>query len=192
MSTTVTESRASAFEARLANALLRRAIEDLTTVIDRPFSVQEPHVARVDRRAAGEGAVHISFKWEFLCDGKGRHGALLMPLPEAISLACYLMMVPDEGVAEHRKEKDLDRSLKDAMLEIGNFIGGAADAALRALYPKGSVSARSRGCQGVRAGVRPAFPYQEGDPLLLVRAKAQIHQFKEFELLAMVPVLPEA
>ncbi len=189
---TLTETQPSTFEGRLVTTCLRRVVDDITTVIDRAFSLQAPVLARRSQRAVGEGSVHISFKLEFLVDGDGRYGALLMPLPEAISLACYLMMVPDEGVAEHRKQKDLDRSLKDAMLEIGNFIGGAVDAALRSIYPKGGVSARSRGCQGVRAGVRPAFPYREGDPLIHARAKAQVHNFREFELIAMFPSLDEA
>jgi hypothetical protein len=176
-------------DTQAASRILRRVCDDVSTVIDRPMTFRDPRVSRIERRASGDGQIHISFKLEMRQDGLARHGCLLLPLPEAISLACYLMMVPDDIVAQHRKQKDLERTLKDAMLEIGNFVGGATEAALREFQPEGRISVRSRGCQGVRAGVRPAFPYEEGSPLILTRATAQVAEFKEFELLLQLPPL---
>lgn len=172
-----------------ALCVLQRICDDVSTVIDRPFAFRAAQVARSEKRVAGVGAIHISFKLEVRQGADVRHGCLLLPLPEAISLACYLMMVPDDSVAQYRKQKDLERSLKDAMLEIGNFIGGAAETALRELQPGASVHVRSRGCQGVRPGVRPAFPYEEGRPLVVTRARGQVGEFKEFELLLQLPPL---
>lgn len=182
-----TATEPTVLDKRLVSAILERVCEDISTVVDRPFQVRQIAVQRATTRAAGAAQVHVSFRLEVNQNGSPRFGALLLPLPEAISLACYLMMVPDDGVAQHRKQKDLDRSMKDAMLEIGNFIGGAAEAALRGLLADTQVKVRSKGCQGVRADVRPAFPYTEGDPLLVARAKAQVAEFKEFDLLLLLP-----
>ena len=49
------------------------------------------------------------------------------------------------------------------------------------------LSVTSKGCQGVRADVRPAFPYEEGAELLVVRAKTKVHDFPSFELIGMFP-----
>lgn len=182
-----TATELSTLDKRITSAILGRICDDISTVVDRAFQVRQISVERVDTRAAGAAQVHISFRLEVSQNGSLRYGSLLLPLPEAISLACYLMMVPDDGVAQHRKQKDLDRSMKDAMLEIGNFVGGAAEAALRGVLADSQVKVRSKGCQGVRADVRPAFPYTEGDPLLVARAKAQVAEFKEFDLLLLLP-----
>ncbi len=175
------------FDQRVATSVLQRICDDVSTVIDRGFQARQLDVSRVNARVAGAGVVHISFKLEVRQEVSSRYGCLLLPLPEAISLGCYLMMVPDDGVAQHRKQRDLDRSLKDAMLEIGNFIGGAGEAALRELVPEGQVKLKSKGCQGVRADVRPAFPYAAGETLVVTRARAQVAEFKEFELILQLP-----
>jgi len=74
------------------------------------------------------------------------------------------------------------------MLEVGNFIGGAADAALReAVGVKAKV--RAEGCQGVRPDIRPALVYNEGDSLLVGKAKGRIHDYPEFDLILMLPEL---
>ena len=111
-----------------------------------------------------------------------------MPLADAVSVAAYLMMAPDEEVAEHRGTEDLDRSMKDAVLEVGNFVAGAADAVLHNWYPEG-YSVRSAGCQGVRADVRPAFPYEEGTELIVGKCTSKVHDYDSFDLLLLLPVL---
>lgn len=171
----------------VVETVMRRIAEDVALVVDRSFSVSEIASSRETKRIAGKGKVHISFKLEVSQGGSSAHGCVLVPLPDAIALACYLMMVPDEAVGQRRSAKDLDRATKDAMVEVDNFVGGATDGALRGLAQ--NVSARGAGCQGVRADVRPAFPYEEGQPLLVGRAKAQLHEFPPFELILMLPAI---
>jgi hypothetical protein len=173
---------------RVLETVLRRIADDLSLVIDRPLTLEQPECKRLTKRVAGRGRVHISFKIAFTRGSQVRYGCLLVPLPDAIAVACYLMMVPDEGVRGRRGAVELDKATKDAMVEVDNFIGGATDAALRSLCRDGQ-SARGAGCQGVRADVRPAFPYTEGDELLVARVRAKLHHFDPFELTLITPVI---
>ena len=63
---------------------------------------------------------------------------------------------------------------------------GATDAVVGMCYPEG-LSVRTAGCQGVRAGVRPALAYAEGDELIVGRAKVRIHSFPWFEAILILP-----
>jgi chemotaxis protein CheY-P-specific phosphatase CheC len=166
--------------------VLNRVATDLSMITDRAFDVQSFEVARIEERERGLDEVHISFKLMVSQQGGRQFGCFLMPLPEAISLACYLMIVPDDSVVEQRLRRDLDASLKDALLEIGNFIASSVDEALRE-HCDGAVEVRSASCQGVRPGIRPAFPYEDGEALLLAKAQVSIHEFEPFELLLMLP-----
>jgi hypothetical protein len=134
----------------------------------------------------GEGSIHLSFKLLFSgANGLDAEGCVLVPLPDAISLARYLMMFPESEVAVQRDDTELDSSTKDAMLELGNFIGAAVNESLRIHVP--GASARANSCQGVRADVRPAFVYAEGDELVVARASTRLEGFPEFEMIAMFP-----
>ena len=137
-------------------------------------------------RAAAAENVHISFRVQIQDQGEPAHGCALVPLPDAISLACYLMMTPKEEIAEMRAMDMLDPPLKDALIEVSNFIAGATDAVIRTWY-SAEATCRSAGCQGVRAGVRPAFPYEEGAELVVGRAQAKIASFAPFEIITMLP-----
>jgi hypothetical protein len=130
--------------------------------------------------------VHVSFRFGAEEGERLHHGALLVPLPDAITLASFLMMLPDNTVRERRQRTSLDDSLKDAMFEIGNFVSGAVDAALRALESPIS-RVRFEGCQGVRPDVRPALVYTEGDPLIVARATVSVAQFEPTEMIVMIP-----
>ncbi|MSR61835.1 MAG: hypothetical protein EXS08_05265 [Planctomycetes bacterium] len=111
-------------------------------------------------------------------------------MPEALALAGYMMMLPDDVVGCERSRTELDGSFKEALLEVGKFLAGACDAVLRA-FPV-EIKTRSDGCQGVRAGIRPALDYSDGDPLLVARAQARIHDFEPFELILMLPSIEQA
>lgn len=135
--------------------------------------------------------MHVSYRLRMTISDSGGEpteswGCPLLPLPESISLACYLLMVPDDAVAGHRSDKDLDEITKDAVMEVGNFMGGAVDGCLRSLFG-GRVIARFGGCQGVRADVRPAMPYEEGSPLIQATGSCKIADFPRFEFLMMMP-----
>ncbi len=166
-------------------SIFERISSDLSMIIDREIEVGDFSAERATARASGEGQVHISFKLALEHRGAMRHGCLLVPLPDAVTLAAFLMMVPEDTVAHERARTDLDRPMKEALLEVGNFVAGACDAVLRGMFE--GASARSEGCQGVRADVRPALKYQEGDELVVGRASARIGSFEPFELILQLP-----
>jgi hypothetical protein len=173
----------------LVNAVLGRVTRDLGMILGHDLSVENPRVERARSRPAGAGRIHISFKLGLRREGaRQRHGALLVPLPEAVTMACFLLMIPDETVVARREETGLDSTLKDAMLEIANMVGGATSTALAEQGVAGW-SVRSEGCQGVRADVRPAFPYEEGSELVVGRATARFESFQPFEMILMLPAL---
>jgi hypothetical protein len=178
-------------EVELVQETFQRIAGDLAMITDRELVLVSVKAAGAVKRAAGRDKIHISFKLGFRGPSETRHGCLVMPVADAISVACYLMMVPDDGVKSKRSLQTLDNPLKDAMLEVGNFIGGATDAALRALGFD-HVKVGFEGCQGVKPDVRPAFLYNDGEPLLIGRARAKLHQYPEFEMMLMLPELPAA
>ena len=182
---------AKAEDLDLVRGIFERIATDLGMIIDREIRIFEPQVGRTRTRVEGQGQIHISFKLAFKVGEETLHGCLLVPLPDALGMAAYLMMVPDEAVEASRGETELDRSTKDAMLEVGNFVAGAVDAVVRGRFADGC-SARSEGCQGVRPGVRPSFVYEEGRELIVGRSTAQLHEFPEFELILMLPIIPPA
>lgn len=172
---------------QLVSGLLKRLNADLGMILGRELGFAAPRLERMNTRPVGKGSIHISFKLAFRQEGgEKRHGALLVPLADAITIACFLLMIPEETVSSRREETTLDTALKDAMLEIGNMIGGATNTALAELGLAGW-SARSEGCQGVRADVRPAFPYTEGSALVVARVATTLEPYPPFELLLMVP-----
>src|SRR5688500_23569 len=114
---------ASAADTALIGTVLRCVASDLGVILGEPFYIENERVERVHERPAGSGKIHISFKLGLKSDNaRIKHGTLLMPLPEAITMACLLLMIPSETVALRRNESKLDAGLKDAMLEIGNMI----------------------------------------------------------------------
>jgi hypothetical protein len=173
---------------QLVAGILERLTEELASFFGRPIELTSRQVERATTRPAGKGVIHISFRLTFTQDGTERHGALLLPLPEAITLADLLLLAPEEDLGRHRQEATLDGTLKGAMLEVGNMIGAAVHAALPGLGLS-SWSVRSEGCQGVRADVRPAFPYTEGSELIVGRVTASIRPFPPFELLLILPAI---
>jgi hypothetical protein len=168
--------------------IFERIAGDLAMIIDREFTISSIEADSLDARPVGADEIHISFKLGFQMPDGILHGSLLVPLNDAICLSCYLMMVADDAVARKRGQTWLDNTTKDAMLEVGNFVAGATDAGLRALGVEG-VEVGSEGCQGVRPDIRPALVYDEGQALIVGRAKATLHDFPEFEMLLILPDL---
>ena len=175
-------------EVELIREVFQRLASDLAMITDRDFSIGEVRTERANARAKGTGGIHISFKLGFQVASSTRHGCLLVPLADAVAIAGYLMMASDEGVKAKRASTSLDGVTKDALLEVGNFVAGAADAALRSLG-RGDTKVVPEGCQGVKPDVRPAFLYHEGDFLLHGRARARLHDYPDFELIVSLPDL---
>ena len=177
-------------ESELAATVLARMATDLSMIVDREFVVDGAQVERCAQRPAGDAIVHISFKLGLEVAGESRQGCLLVPLPDAIALAAFMMMLPDEAVAQERHRTELDGPFKRALLQVGKFLAGACDSVLRQALPVES-STRSDGCQGVRASVRPALAHREGDALLVARASARVHDFEPFELILTLPSIAD-
>lgn len=179
-------TRTNLDETELASSVLARMATDLSMIMDRELVVEDVRVERRTQRPAGSARVHISFKLGIEVGGASRQGCLLVPLPDANALAAFLMMLPDADVARERQRTELDGPFKEALLEVGKFLAGACDSVLRQALPVQSTT-RSDGCQGVRANVRPALSYREGDALMVTRARARVHNFEPFELILTLP-----
>ena len=168
--------------------ILQRVAGDLSMIADRELKLQPARVERASARAAAQAGVQISFKLGIQHAGAVLHGALLVPLPDALALAGYVMMLSEEAVQAKRAQTTLDSVTKEALLEIGNFVGGAADSALRSLGLE-EVRVRSESCQGVKPGARPAFVHAEGASLLVGRAQAQLGLWPASEWILQLPDL---
>ncbi len=166
--------------------IFQRIASDLSMIADRELTVHSIEASLETTRPAGEGKIHIAFRLGFQSPKGAAHGCLLMPLADAVSLACCLMMVPTEIVKTNRDQKTLDGTTKDAMLEVGNFISGASDSALRALGME-DTRVCFEGCQGVEPDGRPALVYREGDELVIGRAVVELADFPKDTMLLLLP-----
>ena len=92
-------------EVELVEETLQRIASDLSMIADRQLELNSVKVKRSTKRAVGRDRIHISFKLGIKTEEGILHGCVLVPLPDAISLACYLMMVPDEGVVAKRADQ---------------------------------------------------------------------------------------
>jgi hypothetical protein len=174
-------------DTQLVRAILDRACNDLAMIIDRDLVVGDVSCERSDRRLRAPDQVHLSFRIEFRVGKASHQGCLLVPLPDAIAIALYLMVMPDETVKARRGDQDLDRPTKDAMLEVSNFIGGSADQVLREWKSKAELSARSGGCQGVAGNAVPNFRHVRGEELVIARIEMTLHDYPSFRAIMMLP-----
>src|SRR5688572_8143233 len=122
-------------ESELATSVLARIATDLSMIIDRDISIDEVRVEKRTQRPAAGPLVHISFKLGVEVEDETRQGCLLVPLPDAVALAAFMMMLPDETVAQERGRTELDGPFKEALLEVGKFLAGACDLVLRHALP---------------------------------------------------------
>ena len=107
---------------------LRDSVADL-----HDFALEVSSVERCDERPAGTGCIHISVR--FVCQnatGTTASGALLLPLPAAVTMTGILMMLPEATIAELSQSEDLDSELRHGMLETGSMLVNAIDDAARA------------------------------------------------------------
>lgn len=171
---------------KLLNEALQRVAADLSVVTDRPLVIQAVECTRASARPAGRGSIHISFKLGVQSAAGIAHGTLLMPYAPAVALAAGMLMLSPEESQERTAQPTLDPTLKDALIEIGNFVASACGAALRTLG-RPEVRVVSESCQGVRADTRPALAFVEGSSLTVGRAQARLCGGEPFEIVMMLP-----
>ena len=173
--------------AKVLQNVFERVASDLSMIADRDIEVHSIAYEERQDRAAGSSVVHIAFRFGVRAAGGGvHHGALLVPLAEAISVAGYVMMAPEDRVAAMRESGEVDIAVKKALVEVGAFVAAAGDAALRTA----GVACDTvvfEGCQGVRADVPPRLDYVEGAPLSTSRAMVSIAGQPPVECLIMLP-----
>ncbi len=170
---------------------LERITHDVGLVVDRIIDL-DPHEAMVvQERPAGQDQVHLSFRLNLDWNGQVGQGCLLMPLEHANGLAASLMMLAEPQVDELRKLESPDRATKDAMIELGSFIGGAIHDQLADSLTE-TVLVAPAGCQGVRAGVRPALEYTDGTDLWVTQANCNIENWTASDWILMLPDLTAA
>ncbi len=182
--------------ASLAELALEQVARDISLFSNRDISLDVESVRRTGDRACGRGSIHLAFRLTIdgaadTGDGAGsgmRQGCLLVPLADAITLASFLMLKSHEDILALRRRTDLDRPLKDAMLEVCNLVGGAIDNALRWFLPSGA-TVRAAGCQGVRDGARPVLANPPETELVVARAKSRVDSFDPSAWVLMIPNL---
>jgi hypothetical protein len=160
-----------------------------TEVLDRSFVLRESaSVERTTERAAGRRQVHVSFKFS-LDEGDWRHhGCLLVPYHDAIALASALLLLPTEAIQINQLLDDPDETMKEALLQLSEVFAAGVS---RGLHDASCdrMLARSEGCQGVRPGLRPAFPFAPGTELLVAHTAARLGELDPFELILMLPAV---
>ena len=176
---------ASQSETQCTEEIFQRIAGDLSMIADKELEVLDLSATVQNHRPVGAGSIHISFRLGLTAGDATHHGCLLVPLAEAITLAGSLMMLTDEDITERRGLESLDDPTKDAMIEVGNFVAGATEAAYRALDLPFQIT--FEGCQGVRADVRPALIYEEESPLVVAQAKVQLAEFGESTCVLVLP-----
>lgn len=172
-------------EHELVQCVLARMATDLGLILDRELELDGFVLEHVNARPVGKGQVHISFKLEIDAGPEEEQGCLLVPLTEAITLAGYMMMKEDDEIERERARQTLDGPYKEAMLELSKVLAGCCQSVLERVLPDRAV--RSAGCQGVRANVRPALAYREGDRLLVARVRARLASFEPREWILVLP-----
>lgn len=176
----------TAADVSLVEECVRRVASDLALILERSLVVDRVSVERRASRPAGEGQVHVSFKFGVEQDGVVSHGCLLVPLPDALAIASHALLFEDGDVREHRAQVAPDGALRDSLLEVSAVVAASLASSLA---HAGVERVCAEGCQGVRAGVRPALAYRDGDELLVGRARCQLHLWPAFEALLVLPAL---
>jgi len=173
-------------ETALIKSVLDQLGEDLSALVGHGVTFASVEGVRQSERPAGTGSIHISFRLAFDGDAGTQYGFLLIPLADAISLAGFMLEIPEAEILSMRSLTTLKNGLKDAIVEIGKMIGDSASNALQTLEVEG-VKVRFTGCQGVRDGIRPALIYTEETPLIVGSATASLQPFPDFKTTLVLP-----
>jgi hypothetical protein len=181
----------NASHAERVSGLVHRIATDLSMIIERDVRVLSCDVRRAGERAAGAGVVHIALKQAYRHGERAAHGCLLVPLPDALTLAGFFLMLPDDVVAAQRSLATVDAATKDALLEVASFVAGSLGSSLAGEGPAG-IEVRSASCQGLRPDAVPALAHEPGNEWWIARAKIQVHTFAAADVWLLLPSLVDA
>lgn len=131
--------------------------------------------------------IQVVFRIGFLIKGRARMGLIGISLPEALTLAGSLLMLPTDAVAENRVKDAPDEGDKEAIMEAGNLIAGAFDAVLSKRV-NGSVEVKFFGCQGLEAGSPPWISGFGSEALGVRHHSASFANFDPFHMVLAIPV----
>ena len=137
-------------------------------------------------RPGADDSVRISFRVGFKTGRGVRVGFFQIPLDAALVLSGSLLMLPTDEIKVACTKDAPDDGDKEAIMEVGNLIGGAIDAVLRKRFDD-EANAIFAGCQGVAAGHAAWVPHYEGEPLATRRHEVSFRSFEPFELLLAIP-----
>ncbi len=170
----------------LVDATVAELVRLLGRAADCTLTAKPLEVRRLDHRVAGEGGAHVSFRFRVQEGAACREGCLLLPFPEANTLAGRHLMLPPRAVSAWRKLPRPDEDAKEALRQLDRVVATAIDRALVA-FTYGRQTVRPRGPQGVRSGIRPALAYEDGDELLVAVLDARLETYPPFYMLLMLP-----
>jgi hypothetical protein len=177
-----------AAHAQRVTELVQRVATDLSMIIERDVRVLSCDVQRSADRAGGSNVVHISLKQAYRLGERSAHGCLLVPLSDALTLAGFFLMLPDDVVEAQRSLSTVDAITKDALLEVASFVAGSLASALGGAAPA-TLEIRSASCQGLRPGALPALTHEAGSEWWIARAQIQIHAFAPADVVLLLPSL---
>ena len=133
-----------------------------------------------------DDSTRIAFRMGFRTSRGVRAGFFQLPLRDALVLAGSLLMQPTSQLQAARGKIAPDEGDKEAIMEVGNLIGGAFDAVLGKRF-EDEAHAIFAGCQGVAAGDPAWIPNYDGEPLAIRRQSVAFRSFEPFELLLAIP-----
>lgn len=167
-----------------------RIADDLALFCGSALALEEVEAGIVEALPAVRGGVHLALKFGVEHGDRIRRGCLLVPLADAITLACLSIMLPREDIAEQRRRSDLDEPVREALIEVSTWVARSLGASLRA--PEGlALRIESESCQGVREGARPAIAHQPDERWVELRALVRQAEWPAFEAILLVPDLED-
>ncbi len=138
-----------------------------------------------DRPGEDEG-IRVAIRFGFKTPRGARVGFMQLPLADALVLGGELLMMPTESIRASMEAQEPDEGQKEAMMEVGNLLGGAFDSLLGKRLSDETL-VRFLGCQGVAPGQAPWVPGYTGEKIAVRRHSVCFGDFAPFDLLIAIP-----
>lgn len=140
----------------------------------------------VQDRPGEDESVRIAIRFGFKTPRGARVGFMQFPLADALVLGGELLMMPHDMIRDAMESDAPDEGQKEAIMEVGNLLGGAFDSLL-AKRLSDQTLVRFLGCQGVPAGRAPWVPGYTGENIAVRRHSVSFGDFTPFDLLIAIP-----